>query len=544
MRQVLQQMPGAAGFGRSGVALQRGAFVPAIAHENGDAWDTVWPQQAVSQSSQSSQPSQPSSASSSPAASTAWWAETEEGFALLQRMALSHLLVGVCVALALGWQVAQVSGPSLTPAIGLIVAIGGVLALLLMRLDHPAMLLWARLALVAVDLCAAGGILWLRGGEGWTLLALLPPIALAVAFFAERGGALATVFSALMIVALNSSQNASPSEWMPSLLVFVGAAALIVAFLGIYGTQIAETDQHLRWLLAGARATSERLHADRHKLLIRLRAVEQAQQPLLRERARYAAAAAELTMLAQRLAQGDPTAAEALQVLRPGAYGPLAELASALARLSRTSGAIWNPSNVSATTALVSLDAPIRAQGQALASLDSMARALCVGANELVTEAQSLEPGVGLIGSGRYTQALYQLEHHLRTQATHMALLGTQLADIRTSQENLEGVLMRAAAGAKTPIFANSGVRSISQYSRSYPAQSPSQYLGQQSRPLPNQYVDPRVSFGASAISSVRRAVVVRPNDTVIGFANGPANDPRNGYMNDFGTVRWEDWRK
>ena len=534
MRQFLQQMPempGVAGFGRSGAALQRGAPVPAIAHEDGDAWDTVWPQQAASQAS---------SASFSPATPTAWWAETDEGFALLQRMALSHLLVGVCVALALGWQVVQASGSSLSPAVGLIVAIGGTLALLLMRLDHPAMLLWARLALVAVDLCAAGGILWLRGGEGWTLLVLLPPISLAVAFFAERGGALATMFAGLLIVALNISRDASPSEWMPSLLVFLGAAALIVAFLGIYSAQVAETSRNLRWLLSDARATSERLRADRHKLLIRLRAVEQAQEPLLRERARHADAAAELTMLAQRLAQGDPTAAEALQVLRPGAYGPLAELASALARLSRTSGAIWNPSNVSATTALVSLDAPIRAQGQALASLDSLALALCVGANELVAEAQSLEPGVGLIGSGQYTQALYQLEHHLRTQATHMALLGTQLADIRTSQENLEGVLMRAAAGAKTPIFANSGIRSISQYSRSYPAQIPGQYLGQHSRPLPSQYSDPQVSFGASAISSVRRAVVVRPGNGAI----GRANDPRNGSVNDFGTVRWEDWRK
>lgn len=538
MRQVLQQMPDGAGFGRSGAALQRGALVHAPARKDGDAWDTVWPRQAESQASQAS------SASSPIATPTAWWAETDEGYALLQRMALSHLLVGVCVALALGWQVAQATGPSLTPAIGLIVAIGGTLALLLMRVDHPAMLLWARLALVAVDLCAAGGILWLRGGEGWTLLVLLPPVALAVAFFAERGGALATIFAAVMIVALNISRDTSPSEWMPSLLVFLGAAALVVAFLGIYSAQVAAYDQHLRWLLAEARSTSERLHADRHKLLVRLRAVEQAQEPLLRERARHADGAAELAMLALRLAQGDSTAAEALQVLRPGVYGPLAELASALARLSRTSGAVWNPSNVSAATALASLDVPIRAQGQALASLDSMVRALCVGANELVAEARSLEPGVSLIGSGQYTQALYQLEHRLRTQATHMALLGTQLADIRTSQENLESVLMRVAAGAKTPIFANSDVRSshhmYSQSTPAHPAQVPGQYASPYARSLPGQYSGPETSFGASAVLPVRRAVVVRSDNAIVGFAN----DPRNGSVSDFGTVRWEDWRK
>lgn len=538
MRQVLQQMPDGAGFGRSGAALQRGALVHAPARKDGDAWDTVWPQQAESQASQASSPI---------ATPTAWWAETDEGYALLQRMALSHLLVGVCVALALGWQVAQATGPSLTPAIGLIVAIGGTLALLLMRVDHPTMLLWARLALVAVDLCAAGGILWLRGGEGWTLLVLLPSVALAVAFFAERGGALATIFAAVMIVALNISRDTSPSEWMPSLLVFLGAAALVVAFLGIYSAQVAAYDQHLRWLLAEARSTSERLHADRHKLLVRLRAVEQAQEPLLRERARHADGAAELTMLALRLAQGDSTAAEALQVLRPGVYGPLAELASALARLSRTSGAVWNPSNVSAATALASLDVPIRAQGQALASLDSMVRALCVGANELVAEARSLEPGVSLIGSGQYTQALYQLEHRLRTQATHMALLGTQLADIRTSQENLESVLMRVAAGAKTPIFANSDLRSNHHmYSQStpahpaHPAQVPGQYASLYARSLPGQYSGPQTSFGASAVLPVRRAVVVRSDNAIVGFAN----DPRNGSVSDFGTVRWEDWRK
>lgn len=538
MRQVLQQMPDGAGFGRSGAALQRGALVHAPARKDGDAWDTVWPQQAESQASQASSPI---------ATPTAWWAETDEGYALLQRMALSHLLVGVCVALALGWQVAQATGPSLTPAIGLIVAIGGTLALLLMRVDHPTMLLWARLALVAVDLCAAGGILWLRGGEGWTLLVLLPSVALAVAFFAERGGALATIFAAVMIVALNISRDTSPSEWMPSLLVFLGVAALVVAFLGIYSAQVAAYDQHLRWLLAEARSTSERLHADRHKLLVRLRAVEQAQEPLLRERARHADGAAELTMLALRLAQGDSTAAEALQVLRPGVYGPLAELASALARLSRTSGAVWNPSNVSAATALASLDVPIRAQGQALASLDSMVRALCVGANELVAEARSLEPGVSLIGSGQYTQALYQLEHRLRTQATHMALLGTQLADIRTSQENLESVLMRVAAGAKTPIFANSDLRSNHHmYSQStpahpaHPAQVPGQYASLYARSLPSQYSGPQASFGASAVLPVRRAVVVRSDNAIVGFAN----DPRNGSVSDFGTVRWEDWRK
>lgn len=450
MRQVLQQTPTRATFARSGSAVSRsGAVAPIPTQGRADSWEESWQQ---------------GNARNPSSAPAAWWAVTDEGFTLLQRMSLAHLLVGVCVALALGWQLWASSGLAPTPAIGLIVAVGGALALVLSRLEYPAMLVGARLALVAVDLCAAGGILWLRGGEGWTLLVLLPPIALAVAFFAERGGALATVLSALMIVAVNGSQTASTSGWVQSLLVFLGVAVLIVAFLGIYTTQVTETNQNLRWLLSDARTASEHLHTERHVLLGRLRSVEQAQEPLLHERARFAEAAAELTMLTQRLAQGDPAAVPIAQSLRPGAYGPLAELASALVRLSRVSAGSRHPS------VLAALDTPVRAQGQALESLDTVTRSLSVGANELVLEAQTLEPGVSLIGSGHYTQALWHLEDHLRAQASQMALLGTQIAGIRSAQENLEMMLARTAAGAKTPtIFATSDVRSMGPFAESYP---------------------------------------------------------------------------
>jgi hypothetical protein len=466
-----------------GQILQPGANASANAYERAESWEKSWPEEP-----------RPSASG----AVMAWWSATDEAHTLLQRLALAHLLVGVCVAVGLGWQTLSASGQAgqaLTPAIGLLVAVGGALALLLVRLGYPAAPLLARLALVAVDLSAAGGILWLRGGEGWTLLILLPPIALAVAFFAERGGALATLLAALMIVAVNASVGAPTSGWMPSLLVFLGVAALIVAFLGIYSAQITETSANLRWLLADAQAINERLHTERQSLLVRLRSAEQARETLLRERAQLGDIAAELALMTQRMAQGDPSATQALQSLHPGACGPLAELASALTRLAHAPVGGGHPS------AMTTLDIPLRAQGQALESLDLMARSLCVGANELVMEAQTLEPGVSLIGSGQYTQALWQLEEHLRGQAAHMALLGTQLADIRTTQENVEALLVRTAAGAKTPtIFANSDIRDI---------RSVSQYSG------------PQVTFGSSAI---RRAA-------------------QQSQQGDNGTVRWGNWQ-
>lgn len=482
MRQILPQPPATARFSRSGVALQPDVNAPDNSWKRASSWETSWPQKASPSAS---------------IAATAWWAATDEGYTLLQRLALAHLLVGFCVALGLGWRILSASSQGLTPAIGLIVAAGGALALLTLlapRLNHPTALVFARLALIAVDLIAAGGILWLRGGEGWTLLVLLPPIALAVAFFAERGGALATLLAALLVVAVNASAGASISGWMPSLLVFLGVAALIVAFLSIYSAQITETSANLRWLLTDAQATNESLYADRQSSLVRLRSAEQARDSLLRERARLGDVAAELALMTQRMAQGDPSASQALQSLRPAACGPLAELASALTRLSRASAGNGHQA------AGVPLDISLRAQGQALASLDMMARSLCGDAQELVMEAQALEPGVSLIGSAQYTQALWQLEERLRRQATYMTLLGTQLADIRATQENVEASLARTAAGAKTPmLFANSDIRAISQYS------------------------GPQVTFGSSAI---RRAAAAQQSQ-----------------QGDNGTVRWGNWQ-
>jgi hypothetical protein len=304
---------------------------------------------------------------------------------------------------------------------------------------------------------------------------LLPPIALAVAFFAEPGGALATLLAALMIVAANYSRNTPPSGWIPSLLVFLGVAVLLVAFLSIYSARITETSASLRWLLADARAANESLYADRQRELIELRAAEQARDSLLRERARLGEMAAYLATLTQQVAQGDPSAAQTLQTLHPGACGPLAEMASTLTRLSHAPAGSWQ---------IAAIETPMRAQGQALEALDTMARSLCVDANELVVEAQGLEPGASLIGSAEFPRSLWQLEEHLRIQAAHLALLGTQLADIRTTQENLETMLARAAADAKTPpIFAMSDIRPI------------------------NQHSGPQVTFGSSAI---RRAAEVR----------------------------------
>ncbi|MGE5333595.1 MAG: hypothetical protein ACM3N4_02760 [Nitrososphaerota archaeon] len=444
MREVLQPISAPSRFGRA-----NGPSRPA------DSWKTSWSREAAPLVS---------------AAATTWWTATDEGFILLQRMALAHLLVGICVAVALGWQswiAPAAPGVVLTPAIGLIVALGGMLALLFSRLDRPALLLSARLALVAVDLSAAGGILWMRGGEGWALLLLLPAVALAIAFFAERGGVLATILAALLIVTINCSRHVAVLGWMPSLLVFLGTVALVVAFLSIYSARMTETSLNLRWLLSDARAANERLHADQHKLATRLRSAELAQEPLLYERAHLGDVAEELALLVNRVAQGDSSAAQTLQTLRPDTYGPLAGLASALVRLSRATGASWSQpwshSGLTATTTITALDGPVRAQGEAIESLDRLAHALCVNANEMVTEAQALEPGVRLIGSGHYTQALWQLEQHLRTQATYSAMLGTQLADIRRSQEHLRTVLGRTGTGAKTPvIFATSDIRPLS----------------------------------------------------------------------------------
>ena len=470
-QQMHQQAAEVAQFNRSGVTFQ-----PGNVQEYSESWDESWSGEVTPTAS---------------ATATAWWSATDAGYRLLQRLALAHLIVGGCVALALTWQLWNGSGAAQTPALGVSVAIGGALALVLSRLERLGLLLWARLALVTVDLGAAGGILWLRGGEGPTLLVLLPPIALAIAFFAERGGALATVLAALMIVAVNSGRDASISGWMPSLLVFLGVAVVIVAFLGIYSAQITVISDNLRWLLTDARATIERLQENRHELLMRLRSVEQAQEPLLHERARLGDAASDLTTLTLRLAQGDASALQTLQTLRPGAYGPLAELASALARLARMSAGSGH------LAVIASLDTPVRAQSQALASLDAVARVLCVNANELVTEAESLESGVSPDHSGNAMQALWQLEHHLRTQATRMALLGTQLADIRSTQENLEAVLARTSAGPQTPPnFAISDVRAV------------------------NLYSGPQVTFGASAI----RRNAIPPRD-------------------EHGTVRWGNWQ-
>lgn len=476
---------------------------PGLAHsladpmDRADSWETSWPRAA--------------GAVPSP---TSWWAESDEGYALLWRLALAHLLVGVSVALALGWQAWNAGAAPLAPAIGLIVAAGGALALLLTRLDRPASphapLAWTRLALVAVDLAATGGILWLRGGEGWTLLVLLPPVALALVFFAERGGALATILAALLILGVNTAQRAPLAEWAPSLLVFLGVATLMVAFLNVYSARVAETSLNLRWLLNDARATNDRLHGERQTLLLRVRATEQARDALLRERARLSEASDDLTLLARRVAQGDPAAPQSASALQPGAYGPLADLAEALAHLARARASTWTNGRQSGITAFGASAASLRAQGQALATLDTMTRALCVGANELVMEAQALEPGVSLIG-GQYSRALWRLDEHLRRQAAHMALLGTQLAAIRTSQENLEVALTRAVAamaaataGAKTPaMFGASDIRAVSQYS------------------------GPQAAFGASGVTASQRA----------------AQQNSGGTVGTVGAVRWDNWR-
>ena len=423
------------------------------AMERADSWETSWPRAA--------------GATASP---TTWWTESDEGYALLQRLALAHLLVGICVTLALGWQAWHAGTPLLAVVAGLIVAVGGALALLLIWLDRPASphmpLFWARLALVAVDLAAAGGILWLRGGEGWILLVLLPPVALALMFFAERGGALATILAALLIVSVNGVRHAPAPEWAPSLLVFLGVAGLVVAFLNVYSARVAETSVNLRWLLNDARTTSERLQGERQTLLLRVRAAEQARDALLQERERVGEASDNLAHLMRRMAQGDPTATQSAQGLHPGLYGPLAELAGALGRLARTLASSWTSWRPAGMAALDTSVTSLRAQGQALVTLDTKTRTLCVAANELVMEAQELEPGVDLLGSGQYSQALWRLEEHLRTQAAHMALLGTQLAAIRTAQENMEATLTRAMAGAKTPaLFGASDIHRVSQYS-------------------------------------------------------------------------------
>jgi hypothetical protein len=475
MQQLRYQPSDAVNFRRSGIAHRPDMLAARQTRE-----------QAGSRESSRAEPSSGSPVEVVATSLASWWDESEEGFTLLQRLALAHLIVGISVALALGWQVwsESVSAVSaVSPAIGLIVAIGGTLALLLSRLDHLKLHLWARLALVAVDLAATGGILWMRGTDGWTLLVLLPPIALAVAFFAERGGALATMLATLIIVAVNYSRDAATSDWMPSLLVFLGVAVLIVAFLGICSARVAETYDHLRGLLADAQLASERSHQERQKFVARLRSLEQAYEPLLHERVRLGEAAAELTGLAQRIANGDQSAAQALQSVRPGAYGLLADLTIALVRWSRVPAESWSPSTMSA------LEHPVRAQGQALASLDQMARSLCAGANELVMEAASLEPGISLIGSRLYSEALWQLEERLRVQASHVALFGTHLADIRNSQENVEAALTQRAAGAKTPtIFATSDVRGSDRISQRGDMRTVRHFSG------------PQAALGASAI--------------------------------------------
>jgi hypothetical protein len=164
---------------------------------------------------------------------------------------------------------------------------------------------------------------------------------------------------------------------------------------------------------------------------------------------------------------------------------------------------------------IAALDATARTQGQTLAALDMMTRTLCVAANELVMEARRLEPGASLIGSGQYSQALWQLEEHLRAQAAHMALLGTQIAAIRTTQETLEATLARAAAGSKTPaIFGASDIRAISQIS---------------------QYSGPQAAFGASGVSAIQRGTAAPQ-----GFPQDSGGDVHGSV----GTVRWGDWRR
>jgi hypothetical protein len=455
--------------------------------EHATSWETPWSRDDLSEETGSF-----AHLGASGAGTESWWAEADEGYTLLQRLALAHLCVGVCVALALGWQeVSAGGGQATSPAIGLIVAIGGALALLSSRLDRSGAHILARLALVAVDLSAAGGILWMRGGAGWTLLVLLPPVALAVAFFAERGGALATGSAALLIVAANTMQHTAASGWMPSLLVFLGVAVVIVAFLGIYSAQITASNAQQRRALADEQAAAQQHLNELHRLRARLRALEQVQEPLLHERQRSAAAAAELTILAQRMASGDAAATQFVQTLRPGSYGPLAELASALVRLARMPAGSWN------IAAIAAIDVPARGQTQALDAMDTLARALCVDANEMVVEAQALEPGISLIGSRSYTQALWQLEEHLRAQSAHLAVLGMQLADMRILQQNVEIAVARASGGAKTPsLFATSDIQPLGNFS------------------------GPQITFGASAI---RRAAMAQQGEG--------------------GTVRWGDWQ-
>lgn len=412
------------------------------------------------------------------AAHPAFWARRGAGHEALTRVALAHVMIGLCaiVASVLIWYLGASAdfAPLVTGGIALMVALAGAVAFELARFTWPRAALGARGLLLFADVAACGILLWLLGNGSFAPLLFVVPVFLSMLLFAARDSAIcaALAIGVFVVASMTHAGFAATAGipqpllvdvWLPQTLALAGLALLVWycadALLRTLATALAEALTRVE-TLQGQRTA---LRGEQRRLVEALRGLEDAQGRLEQERAHTNRQLGEVVRVAERLGDGD---AYAVRALRPGMYGPLGPLANALSRVAHHVGVGQGQQQRQAVQQRMmdALAAAAREQGQLLATTDNALRELGGFANDLATEVQRLERGSGdQAGVDRRVlfQALHMIEQSALTQASNTAMLGARLAQLRARQTEIEDSIRRMGRGIPRhePVSANSGER-------------------------------------------------------------------------------------
>jgi hypothetical protein len=387
--------------------------------------------------------------------SPAFWARGS-GQLVVSATALAHAALGGlgAVVSAILWNAGGLTDTPLavTTAAAFGVALASLLGYALCRSEGERAVFAARVLLPAVDLCAAAAMFAACGASGLALLLFALPPSLAAVLLSWRSGAVMSSLAVAVCAALYALVPGGPVQsWAPEVLVLAGVIALPVLAAGLFAERLAAGTAELLERLAQLRYEHYVHTAERQRLLEALNLLEEAQARLDQERTQTSRQVAELSAIAQRLGEGDLSAA---QTLHPGLYGPFDHLVGALLRLSvQVNTAIGLRMQVhSQQRLLTTLSETVREQAQLLTLTDEALRDLGTSANRLVAEVQAVQRGSGeLPGLERHAlfQALRGVEQHTMAQASNTAMLSARLAQLRARQSALETDLqMLAQTGA------------------------------------------------------------------------------------------------
>jgi hypothetical protein len=366
--------------------------------------------------------------------------------------------LGVVVGV-LGWLL--VAPGALLPVMGggaaLLVLLAGAVAVELARFSQPRGALGARALLVSADLLAAGCILWLFGLGSFAPALFFVPIVLGALLFSRR---VAVAISALAMAgfailcaaqaAFNSAGSLPVPVQLGTRLSWIGALAGISSLL-VYWCMLVHEQAVVgfatafRWIerLTGQRAA---LRAEQRRLIEATRILEDAQSRLAHERATINRQMLELARVVERLSAGDTSA---LHALRPGVYGPLMSLTSALTTLAQHLSSLQSQQQQTSAQQQASeaLCDAAHEQGQLLMLTDNALRELSASANDLVATVQRVEHGGERFGLDWHAlvQALREVEQQALNQASDTAMLGARLAQLRARQSEIESSVRHLA---------------------------------------------------------------------------------------------------